>query len=287
MKNALSDREQIGEFVPSYLEQMESRLNGLETPRVPTGFIDLDWMLDGGFLPGDLYVVAGEPAMGKTLLAMNIAADISVNAGHPVVCFSLNMGKKHFMDRMVAALTGIRLKKLRQAELTNDELEIVNDCCGKIKTAPLYLNVNSEITILQIHEMIKALSSTQRPHLAVIDDIQFLSSGDNPAAVAETCRQLKNMALELQIPFLAVSRLAGNMNERMNGYPKLSDLRGTGVIEDTVDAVMFVHRDYIYSENPESKDTISVIFARNNVGHTGEVNMKCDVECAWLSCLGA
>ena len=57
---------------------------------VPTGFTDLDH-LTKGMHPGELIVVAGRPAMGKTTFAMNIAEHVALRAGMPVAIFSMEM----------------------------------------------------------------------------------------------------------------------------------------------------------------------------------------------------
>lgn len=73
---------------------------------IPTGFKDLDNIL-AGLQRSDLFILAARPSMGKTALALNLAHNVAVKAGQPVLLFSLEMSKEQLVDRLLAAEAGV------------------------------------------------------------------------------------------------------------------------------------------------------------------------------------
>ncbi|MDQ3992844.1 MAG: replicative DNA helicase, partial [Actinomycetota bacterium] len=61
---------------------------GEEVTGVPSGFRDLD-RLTSGFQPGNLVIVAARPSMGKSALALCMAANLAVRKQVPVALFTL------------------------------------------------------------------------------------------------------------------------------------------------------------------------------------------------------
>ncbi len=69
-----SEFASLHDEMPRTFDYIENIMNrGGELTGIPTGFRDLDKMT-GGLQPGELVIVAARPSMGKTALALNIAA---------------------------------------------------------------------------------------------------------------------------------------------------------------------------------------------------------------------
>ena len=89
---------------------------------VPTGFIDLD-RLTKGMHPGELIIVAGRPAMGKTTFAMNIAEFVAMRAGMPVAIFSMEMPAEQLAMRLISSYQRVKLEHLRSGRLEGDDAQ--------------------------------------------------------------------------------------------------------------------------------------------------------------------
>ncbi|MFX7918407.1 DnaB-like helicase C-terminal domain-containing protein, partial [Acinetobacter baumannii] len=87
---------------------------------VRTGFYDLDRQT-AGLQPGDLIVLAARPSMGKTSLAVNIAENVAIDSGLPVIIYSMEMGAAQLALRMVGSIGRIDHGHLRTGQLSDDE----------------------------------------------------------------------------------------------------------------------------------------------------------------------
>jgi replicative DNA helicase len=96
------------------LSKHEGVLRGL-----PTGFTDLDNIL-AGLQKSDLVILASRPSLGKSALAVNIAANIAVNQKIPIGLFSLEMSKDQVVDRLIAGLSNVDLWRLRTGRLSSE-----------------------------------------------------------------------------------------------------------------------------------------------------------------------
>ena len=81
------------------------------------------------------------------------------------------------------------------------------------------------------------------------------------------------MALELEVPVIALSQLSRSVEKREDKKPVLSDLRESGSIEQDADIVMFLYRDDYYNPDSEKKNIAEVIIAKHRGGSTGSVDL--------------
>ncbi len=201
-----------------------------------------------GLQNSEIIILAARPSVGKSAYALNLALNVaSVNKEcKGVAFFSLEMNTEQLMDRIFAYKAGVPLKKIRSGNLTPEELmllSIAKDECGKLN---LYFDENVSSNVSDIRLKCRQLKQMDKLSFVVIDYMQLItsnqSSGSRQEQVTNISRQLKTLALELQIPILVLSQLSRNIETRDDKEPTLADLRESGSIEQDADMVWFLSR---------------------------------------------
>ncbi len=244
---------------------------------VPTGFKDLDQMTSG-FQAGDLIILAARPSMGKTTLALNLAAYAALNKQMAVAVFSCEMPKEQLAIRLLCAEAKLDTKRLRTANLKDHEYKDLNQAFGRLADAPLYIDDSPGISPLELRAKTRRLQMDADVKLIVIDYMQLMRSGKSRVEnryqeISEIVREVKAFAKESKIPIIALSQLSRDVEKRQDKRPQLSDLRESGEIEQTADLVMFIHRDSYYENNSEENSVAKLIIAKQRNGPTGDVDM--------------
>jgi replicative DNA helicase len=196
---------------------------------VPTGFVDLDRMTSG-LQPGDLVIVAGRPAMGKTSLALNIAEHAALHAGLPVGVFSMEMAATQLVLRLIGSVGKLDQHKLRTGRLHDDDWQRLTHAVGKLNEAPVHIDETAALNPLELRARARRLHRQYKKlGMVVIDYIQLMSaasSGENRATeISEISRSMKALAKELDCPVVALSQLNRGLEQRPNKRPVMSDLR--------------------------------------------------------------
>jgi replicative DNA helicase len=242
----------VSEDLANHVGEIQSRLEG--GPRaIPTGYVDLDKRLNGGIRRGELIVIAGRPAMGKTALAMNIALNIARD--YSVLFLSMEMPRAQLHDRNIANIGKIPLPHVLQPEgMTDQDWERLTYAATKLAELNLYIDDQGGLRLLDVRMKAKGVKRRRGLDLLAIDYLQLMEGeGDNRNAQIETItRGLKALAKELEIGVLLLSQLNRKVEERPNKRPLPSDLRDSGAIEQDADALVFPYRDEVY--NPDSPD---------------------------------
>ncbi|PWU24833.1 MAG: replicative DNA helicase [Candidatus Rokuibacteriota bacterium] len=253
--------------------------SGAEVTGVPTGFREVD-QLTSGLQPGNLVVVAARPSMGKSGLALNVCANLSVRHQIPVGIFTLEMSKAEVTQRLMCSEAKVESQRLRTGKLAAEDWSRLTAACDKLAKAPLYVEDTGSITLMEIRSKARRLKS-RHPDLGlvVVDYLQLMTSGTSPEnrvqEVSQISRSLKLLARELEVPVLAISQLSRAVEQRHDKRPILSDLRESGSIEQDSDLVLFIYRDEYY--NPEETDSQGIAelhLAKHRNGPTGVVKLS-------------
>lgn len=249
----------------------KGRINGL-----PTGFLDLDYMLTG-LHPGELLLVAARPSMGKTAFVLNIAHYVAVKKNQPVVIFSLEMSKEQLVNRMLAMDSMVDAQSLKTGELNDSEWDKIMESTEIIAKAPIFIDDNSSITIAELRSKCRKLKQTQNIGLIVIDYLQLMNASrpveSRQQFISDVSRSLKALARELRVPVIALSQLNRAVDARPDHKPVLADLRESGAIEQDADVVMFIYRDEYYNKETEKPGIAEIIVAKQRNGSTGSVDL--------------
>ena len=208
-----------------------------------TGFRELDRMT-GGLHPGNMVLLAARPSMGKTSLALNIAANVAAK-GVPVGVFSLEMSRSELMLRLLCSEANVNAHKLQGGYATPEERRRLVDEGAAVTQWPIWIDEDLN-RIETMASKAQVLSRKYGLGLLVIDYLQLMSTGKHENRVQEMSyisRGVKQMAKELRVPVLAVSQLSRAIEERTDQRPKLSDLRETGQLEQDADCVVFLWKE--------------------------------------------
>lgn len=244
-------------------------------PGLPTGFKDLDAVLDG-LQPGTLNLLAARPGFGKTSLALNVATTAGKH-GDATAFFSMEMSRAALMRRMIAADTGINSHKLRSGKLDEREWGLYTEATARIGNYPIHIDDTGATTPHQIAAKCRRIAREQGLALVVIDYLQLIArdgrSENATQDLSSISRSLKLLASELGIPILALSQLSRAVEGRQDKRPMLSDLRQSGALEQDADVVMFIYREDMYNEHSTRPNEADIIVAKQREGPTGVVSL--------------
>jgi replicative DNA helicase len=281
---ALTERRQtrepklIGAILTYNIEQIDERFHGNNGPRgLKTGFEVLDEKLMG-MRPGELYILAGRPGMGKTALALQIAYNVckdETNAGAALM-FSQEMETPELGERAIALAGGVRYDHIMSGRMSDEDWPRLTYAVQQLSDARLLIDDSPALTLRDIRSKAMAMKRKYGLSIVVIDYLQLMrGAGENRTQeIGAISRGLKALAKELKVPFLVLSQLSRKCEERPNKKPVLSDLRESGDIEQDADCVMFVFRPVEYDEDFQPADLMEVIIAKKRNGKKGTVPLS-------------
>ncbi len=270
--------KRMRDLLDANLDQLERRYEAGEViTGTPTGFADFDLLLSG-LQPSNLIIVGARPAMGKTSFALNIATFVAMDAGLPVLLFSLEMSQLEISQRILCSESRVDSKNVRSGRLREEDWSRINHGVGRLAEAPLWIDDNPGISVMEIRAKARRLTSRVGKLGVVIVDYLQLMTGRSTAEsrqveVSEISRGLKILARELDTPVIGLSQLSRALESRQDKRPMLSDLRESGSLEQDADVVAFIYRDEVY--NPESSEigTAEIIVAKHRNGPTGTTRL--------------
>ena len=254
-----------------------------EVTGLPTGFTDLD-KLTTGFHPHELIIIAARPAMGKTAFALNLATNIAQSTTKTVALFNMEMGAEQLAMRMIAAEGELDQGKLKRGELDKNDFNKIDEAVARLGNTNLVIDDTSGMTIGEIKAKCRRLASSENGlGIVIIDYLTLIMGsakyqGNRQQEVSEISRSLKTMAMELDIPVVALAQLSRNVEQRDDKRPMLSDLRESGSIEQDADIVAFLYRDDYYQLKKGQEETSDIsqsefIVAKHRSGPTDTINL--------------
>ncbi|HBF80260.1 MAG TPA: replicative DNA helicase [Streptomyces sp.] len=268
------DMNAVMELVVDEIETIER--DGKQTG-IPSGFTDLD-ALTGGFLPGQMIVIAARPAMGKSTLALDIVRSVSIKHGLRSAFFSLEMGIKEIGMRMLSAEARVALHHMRMGTVTGEDWQRIARVLGPVRDAPIDLVDDAVTTLTQIKAHCRRLKQNGGLDLVVIDYIQLLQAGGRrpetrQQEVSDISRNIKLLAKELEVPVIALSQLNRGPEQRTDKKPLVSDLRESGSIEQDADMVILLHREDAYEKFSPRAGEADLDVAKHRNGPTSTITV--------------
>ena len=258
--------------------EMLSR-NGGKIKGIPTGFGELDALTEG-FHPTQLIILAARPAVGKTAFALNLALSAAKSSKKNIAVFSLEMPAEQLIMRMISSLGQIDNKKLSTGKLENEDWKRFNEAISILADTNIFFHDAGGVTPSEIKAKCRRLATQgEGLGLVIIDYLQLIDSsaryaGSRQQEVSEISRALKTMALELEVPVIALSQLSRSVEKREDKKPVLSDLRESGSIEQDADIVAALHNPEV--EVPVGDDIpipIQLIILKHRNGPTKTIDL--------------
>lgn len=291
LENAEKRLQRMG--ITTFCGSLDENLKRLEQMaasgcnQAETGLADLDKKLNGGFIPGQLIVVAGRPSMGKSAFAQGIAENVA-KSGKAVLLFSLEMSVFEIMDRCLCKLTGIPMSKLKiKGGMTQADYAKLVAAIPEMQAQPIFICDKSSVTATEVIKAIEDVRDGIRIlkgldlGLVVIDYLQLLSvknpRANREAEISEMTRALKIAARDLNVPIMALSQLNRGLENRTEKRPQMADLRESGAIEQDADVIIGLYREEVYSKNKEeAKGVAEALILKNRNGELSTIRMLFD-----------
>ena len=274
-----------GVHIYSPTEQGHAIVNMIEAiskgvPRgVSSGLRNLD-AVTGGLNKGELIVLAARPSVGKSALSENIAESVA-RAGHTVAFFSIEMSLEMVMGRWLARGGLISSRRFIQG-LTEDEWGTLYSLADERSRLPIFLMDPPGASSQTIRSAIERMSLQGTDvDLVVVDYLQLIANnepmikGESKAdRIGRITGNLKQLARQLNVPVLLLAQLNRDPEHRSDDEPQLSDLRGSGDIEQDADVVLMMWR-----QQPGPADLGPVVrmkVAKQRNGPLGDVAIRFD-----------
>jgi replicative DNA helicase len=280
----------------------EAAKRGEAITGMPSGFVELDRRMSG-LHPGDLYIVAARPGMGKTSFVLNMAVNIAQprrivqdgnefeRPGYGVAFFSLEMPREQLASRLLASEGRVDVSKIRSGQIKGEDWHKLTEAAAMLGRTPLWLDDTPAISLLDLRAKLRRLQAevsrdlgdgprAEKLGIVMIDYLQLMSgrrdAGSREQEISEISRGLKQLAKEMKVAVVALSQLNRAVETRTtkDKRPQLSDLRESGAIEQDADAIMFIYRDEYYFEDSPDQGIAEIIVAKQRNGPTGKVRVR-------------
>ncbi|MEV5177133.1 DnaB-like helicase C-terminal domain-containing protein [Streptomyces flaveolus] len=259
-------------------EHVKSLEESVEASAV-TGLRDLDEVVK--LRPGNVVVIAGRPAMGKSAVTLGIAL-ANAASGRPTLVHSLEMGKAEVNNRVLASRAQIGLHRLMDGgpAIQDSDWTRMLKVLPDLKTLPLWMDYSARITPSRVRNRIKALiRETGRAPLVIIDYLQLMDTdqrGGRQTAyerVSEVSRELKIIAEDTGAVIICCAQLNRGSEHREGKRPMVSDLRDSGQIEQDASVIILLHREDAYDPYSAHAGEVELIVGKNRNGPTCTVTV--------------
>ena len=270
------DLPSMADLVPGWLDRLEQP-DPDEAGLVRPPYRDLAEVIPV-WRPGQLIVVAARPAVGKSTIALDIARAAAIGQGAPTLFASLEMSTDEIMTRLYAAEARISQRALQERTLTDDDWRRIAQVTDRIASAPLRLDAATDYPLARLSARLRHMDRTGTPAQLVIVDYLGLMRGPRALEsryqeVSEITRALKSVAMEWQVPVIALAQLNRESTKRNDKTPQISDLRDSGSIEQDADIVILLHREDAYDKESPRAGEMDLIVAKHRNGPTATVTV--------------
>ena len=237
-----------------------------ESEKIYIDLSELDDLL-GGLEGGDMIVIGARPAVGKSAFVTQITSNLAEH-GKKVGFYNLEMQEKQVYERFVVSHSGIGLTRLRRAKkFLGDEKE-------RFDMANEVLEKKDNIVITTGSKAVSEIRSESRHmgyDIIIIDYLQLLKAdkeyrGNRYAEVGAISKAIKALAMELNIPIIALSQLNRVSESRDTKEPTMAELREAGDIEQDASVIILM-----WNLSSEDKSKKGCKVEKQRQGRTGSV----------------
>lgn len=249
-------------------------------------------------------LIAGATSMGKSAFGVWLAY-AAARRGHGVAYVSLEMGEEDLANRINSIDSRVPYQAMDRP-LSETLFKKVVEAAKKQESLPIEIMSDRVRDIGAILSESRRLQKTWKPHgdfkglgLLVVDYIQLIrGKGTSFEVLTQASQAMKSIAKMMDIPVVALAQVSRDMSKRDSTMPHLSDLRGSGDLENDADNVIFCHRPAYYLErklqDPPSdiseradleaalsacKGTMDLIVAKQRMGPIGQCRVGVDLAC--------
>ena len=245
--------KKIGDLLPERIEYWESLKNSPGTSGIPSGLNDVDRRF-GGFQGSTLYLIGARPSMGKSALGMRFARG-AARKNNPVLFISIEMSNNQIVTREISCASGVDGERFKTGDISQSQWNSIADASCIISEIPLWLDDCPTADIGSIKSKIRSFYKEHGKCLIIIDYLQYIKGVESERKdieIGTITRGLKASTREHDIPVVLLAQLNRGVDARDDKRPRMSDLRGSGEIEQDADIVAFLYRDEVYNKDPNN-----------------------------------
>ena len=230
-----------------------------------------------GFRPGALYIIGARPGVGKTIIGLQIAWELSKQG--PVSFHSLEMGKTELYNRIISSQAEVPLSAIEKGKLQEWMWERILKVRTQIQEHRLAIHDKSGQNLLQIRASANSVKGNGQLEAIVVDYLGLIQDTEKGRKryemITDISIGLKNLARDLNVPVIALAQLNRGPEQRRDSEPDMADLRDSGGIEQDADVVILLHRKSVDEDQFEwQKSQMIMKVAKNRHGGLGEVALR-------------
>ena len=253
------------------LSRVDAVTDGAPPPlTVPTGFASIDKMLGGGLRRGDLVVIGGDTASGKSALALAFAIRMAL-AQARMLFLTAEMSPERVLERVIAIEARTKIDDLRQGTL---------DDMARANAGAVALKLRENLPVVDrlptggasaIAHMLDGLPLTE---VVFVDALAATIPGNEVVdeELARAVRDLKALAVDRQVVVVTTATVR-DLGTRSDRRPLLDDFGGRGAIKEHADVVMALFREHMYQPARDIEGATELLIRKNRNGPTGYVDL--------------
>lgn len=260
---------------------LKKGLNG-----IPTGIKKIDG-LTGGFQNQNVITIGARARIGKSAVAIYMAYSMALNK-IPVVYVTMEMSAKEIGFRIFSIISGIPYSDIQRGNLDPSKWEMLNRVIGNLSSIPLYIDDTGGISPEKLRAKVYKYHRDHNIKAVFVDYVQQMQlNGKETMAekLSSAMQSIKSQAKMFDIPFIVLSQV-DRMIEKGGTvrHPTISDLKGSGGIEESSDVVICLHRPDEYDDNPVDanghslKGIMEFYIEKNKQGETGLIRVPLDIK---------
>ena len=240
---------------------------------VPTGLIDYDKILAGGFKQTTINLLGARTGMGKTAVCTTLAKNVALNNGCPAF-FSLEQPTSQIVTRLVAHDAKVSMEKFDMEDgLTSIETKDWESALSELKKIRFYIDDTPGLGVIDIVNRVRVLKRAHNINIVIIDYLQLVRPSKNYSMryleIKDVLDHLHQCARELMIPIFSTVQIGRGVDTRQDKRPVLKDLRESGDLEQYGYTITFLHRDEFYDPTTINQRIADLIVAKHRQGPTG------------------
>lgn len=276
----------LNELIQKEWDDLHFRMENPDKIGLMTGFNGYD-LLSAGLHPQDLVIVAARPSVGKTALILKMLLNLA-KSGVGSYIWEYEMGRSQLIQRLAAIESGVSLSKISNGSINQAEYNKVTDGLKRLQGLPIFLETDVNANIYDIMTQTRKMVNKHGIKIMALDHIQLVPAGsdDQTQEIGNISRQMKKLAMELDITTLVVSQLNRSLEKRQDRRPTLPDLRQSGSLEENADQVVFLYREDYYEKKEDNLGITELIIAKHRNGPLGVVPLHFEAETANYKELG-
>jgi replicative DNA helicase len=239
----------MSELLVNLVKHQEDLTSG-KKKFLSTGFAAIN-KINGGFSEGQLIVIGARPSVGKSALMGQMAMHMAKQE-KKVGIISLEMQNDEIASRLVALNSDFDYNTIyRNLFYDQEQRQNFYNQIAQMQTLPIYVSDKTKVDINEIKAKAYKLLHQVGCDCLMIDYLQLVDTitgkqTNREQEVSKISRGLKLLGSDLKIPVVALCQLNREIEKRSakDRFPRLSDLRESGSLEQDADVVMMLHRDW-------------------------------------------